>query len=744
MTDCMRLLLLALTALSINAQVSVLTGNYDLARTNANVKETILNQSNVNVRQFGKLFSLPVNGFINAQPLYVPGLAIPGKGTRNVVYVVTHNNDVYAFDADTAGPSLWHVNLGPSVPNEDYLVADLEEIGILGTPVIDPATKTIYVVAHAKEAGDYFYRLHALDLTTGAEKFNGPSVITASAPSNNKYDSQNGQVPFIAKWNLQRPGLLLLNKTVYIAFGSHNDTGYFHGWLLGYDASNVQQQVYSFMTSPNGYGASIWQAGRAPAADELGNIYVATGNSPSDGIETLGESVLKLSTGLSLTDWFTPDNWEHLDNVDNDLGSAGPVLTKSGMVIAGGKEGVLYLLNRNNMGHTQPGNTQVVQTFPAIGFGIFNTAFWDRAGGGILYLRGYNDSVKGFRFTNGRFETSPFTQTGFGVGLPFDGMVVSANGDAENSGIFWFAATTEVQFVGPAVLHAFAATDLSRELWNSNMNPTDAVGTLAKFTTPTIANGKVYVPTFSNQLVVYGLRSAQQSIAAVVNIASGQSGPIAAAEMVTIFGAGLGPSQLANFELDSSGKLKSSVAGTRMLFNGIAAPLIYVRSDQVTAIVPAWVADLTKVTIQPEYQGVRLAGSSVSVAATSPGLFTLDGSGVGPGAVLNQDGTINSSTNPAARGSIVVLFGTGQGRSNPIWREAELANAPFPKPVNPVAVTIGGRPAELLYAGAAPFMAALFQVNARVPPDVEPGAAVQVFVKIGDNSSQAGVTIAVE
>jgi uncharacterized protein (TIGR03437 family) len=739
-------ILLVLLATPAHAQIKVLTANYGNARTNANLNETVLNPLNVNAAQFGKLFSLPVAGYINAQPLYVPNVAIPGKETHNAVYVVTLHNDVYAFDADTQQSPLWHLNLGPSVPGSDYQVSDLTEIGILGTPVIDDTTNTIYVVAHSKESGDYIYRLHALDIATGEEKFGGPTVISASVASTNA-GNVNGQFSFDASQHLQRPGLLLLNNVVYIAFGSHNDTGAFHGWLMGYNAGNIQQQVSAFLTSPSGWGASIWQGGRGPAADARGNIYVSTGNGAYDGAANWGMSVLKLATSSGapvVTDWFTPDNWISLDNVDNDLGSCGPVLTPAGTVIAGGKEGVAYHLDGDNLGHEQKGNGQILQHFQAVGYGIFNIAYWERADSPIVYLRAYNDAVKAFRVTNGQFETKPFTQSSFTAGVPYDGMSVSADGAAQFSAILWVTATPDGNANGPGVLHALPASDLSKELWNSNMNPSrDGLGTLAKFTAPTISNGRVYVPTFSNRLVVYGLLTHKKLIGDVVNSASSLSGPVAPGELVLVYGSGLGPATLAGVQLDSSGHLSNNVAGTQVLFNGMAAPLIYTRADQVAAIVPNGVSGQQSVQVQVNYQGQSTPTFSTTVADTVPGLFTLDQSGQGEGAVLNQDNSINSAANPAARGSIVSLWATGQGQSDPDWADDVLAPSPLPQPKNKVNVNIGGQWAQILYAGAAPGLAAVIQVNAKVPYGTKPGSKVPVVMRIGNATSQAGVTIAV-
>lgn len=731
-----------------SAQVNVLTDNYNNSRTNANLRDTILNTLDVEPSQFGKLFSLPVNGAINAQPLYVQGVSIPGKGTHNVVYVVTHHNDVYAFDADTQGDSLWHMNLGPSVPGTDYNVDDLDQIGILSTPVIDAVTNTLYAVAHTKETGNHFYRLHALDIATGEEKFGGPTVIEATVPGTSHFDSKDGQIVFDPSQHLQRPGLLLLNNVVYIGFGSHDDIGIWHGWFLGYNAANIQQQVSALNTSPDGWGASIWQGGRAPAVDDQGNIYWGTGNGSFDGQRNLAESFVKLDTSSGIpvvSDWFAPDNWGNLTDLDNDLGSCGPVLMESGFVVGGGKEGVIYVMDRRNMGHTQPGNGQIVQHFPALGFGIFNMAYWERRGGPILYLRGNHDAVKAFKFVNGQFQPTPFTQSGFKAGLPYDGLAISANGSAQYSAILWVTSTLGGDNNGPGTLHALSAIDLSKELWNSEMNAArDSLGTLSKYTAPTIANGRVYVPTFANKLVVYGLLAQKQLIGDVVNSASNLGGAVAPGELVVVYGSGLGPVTLASAQLDSSGRLARSAGGTQVFFNGTAAPMVYARADQIAAIVPNAVAGQPAAKIQVQYQSQSSPPFSIPVVDTAPGLFTIDQTGRGQGAILNQDNTLNGRLNAAPRGSIVVLWATGQGPSDPDWAEDELAADPLPKPRNPVTVTIGGQEGEILYAGAAPGMAAVMQVNVRVPAGIKPGSAVPIVLKIGNAGSQPGVTLAVQ
>lgn len=745
-------ILSALVASSVRAQVpnvNVLTDNYNNARTNANLNETILSTLNVNPNQFGKLFSLPVNGAINAQPLYVQSVAIPNNGTHNVLYVVTHHNDVYAFDADTQGNPLWHVNLGPSVPGTDFNVADLTQIGILSTPVIDITTNTMYVVAFTKENGNHIYRIHALDITTGDEKFGGPTVISAIVAGNYNLDSHNGQIAFNPDTHLQRPGLALVNATVYLTFASHNDTDTWHGWLLGYSATTMQQ-VSATITTPNGWGAGIWQSGRAPAVDDAGNIYVATGNGSFDTKDDYAESFIRYSTSTgvpALTDWFTPDNYSHLTDIDSDLGSCGPLLSRLGWLIGGGKEGIIFLMDQNNLGHLQTGNNQILQHFQAIGFGIFNMAFWDRLGGPMLYLRANNDVPKAFQIVNNQFQTTPVSQATAGAALPFDGMAISANGSASYSGIFWNTVTKNGNNDGDGTLHAYNALNLTQELWNSDMNSArDELGILSKFTSPTIANGKVYVPTFSGNLMVYGLLSEKTAIGEVVNAASRYGGPVAPGEMVSIYGSGLGPSSLATYASVSTtpGKLTTNIQGTQVMINGTAAPLLYAREDQVAVVIPYGVSSQTSLSLQVQYQGQNAPAMQIPVAATAPGLFTADRSGSGQGAILNQDTSLNSAANPAARGSIVALYGTGQGQTDPAGQEDVIPGDDLGTVASPVQVTIGGQSADVLYAGTAPTLPGVTQINVRIPAGINPGSAVPVIVTIGGVSSQRGVTLAVQ
>lgn len=506
-----------LVSVSMSAQVSVLMQHNDAARTGANLAETVLNVSNVNVTQFGKLFTRSVDGQMYAQPLVVSNVNIPGKGARNVVFVATMHNSVYAFDADdpAANSPYWSVNLGPSVPSQDTGTGDIQpEIGITATPAVDPSSNTIYVVAKTKESGSYLHRLHALDLSSGQEKAPGPVLISASVPGNG--DGNNGGViSFNHLVQLNRSALLLLNGRLYVAFGSHGDKSPAHGWILGYDAATLQRTAV-FNSTATGWLGTIWQAGQGMAADAAGYLYLITGNGAfnySTGGQDLGQSFVKLSTpNLTVVDWFTPYNYANLNAVDFDLGASGPLLIPgTNLLVGGGKESVFYLLDRSQLGHFNAGgDTQIVQSFTAGAGHIHGSpVYWNGPGGPFIYLWSEQDRLKQFRFGS-VFQTTPVATSDMTVppGMPGGMLAISAAGNAPGSGILWAAHPLgdSNPATVPGILRAFDAADVGTELWNSLENaPRDDVGNFAKFCAPTIANGKVYMATFSNRLVVYGL-----------------------------------------------------------------------------------------------------------------------------------------------------------------------------------------------------------------------------------------------
>jgi hypothetical protein len=538
--------LLSLNSLCVS-QVAVTTHHNDTSRTGQNLGETILNTSNVNVNTFGKLFSRTVDGQIYAQPLYVPNLSLDGT-TRNVVYVATQNDSVYAFDADAPAASspLWQVNFGTPVPSTDVdpNCADITpQVGITSTPVIDTTSSTIYVVAKTKNTSDnsYHFNIHALDLITGAEKFGGPTEITARV-SGTGAQSVGGMVTLDPLQQFNRPGLLLLNGVVYVAFGSACETPPWHGWILGYGASTLQQ-VAVLNTTPNGSDGGIWGGGQGLLADSGNNIYVMTGNGTFDPTigGDYGDSVLKISTasGLSIVDYFTPTNQADLDAADLDLGSGGPMaLPGTSLIVGSGKDGVVRVLDTANLGQFSATANNNVQNFQGTTGFVFMGApiYWNSPNHGpVIYIWSGNDALKAYQFTNGTFQTTPVSQStvleavGYSNSVPLS---LSANGNQAGTGIVWgsgaFSANANQQTVA-GILRAFDATDLTNELWDSKQNAArDDVGNYAKFSPPTIANGKVYLATFSNQLVVYGpladfSASAAPASVAVIAAQSGMS-----------------------------------------------------------------------------------------------------------------------------------------------------------------------------------------------------------------------------
>jgi hypothetical protein len=507
------------TTLTVTAFAGVLSYHNDSARTGQNLDETVLTPSNVNVNTFGKLFSVPVDGYVYAQPLYVPEVSIPSKGVHNVVYVATENDTVYGFDADAGGAPLWQTSLlGPGetavpatdLPNGCNFVVPV--IGITSTPVIDSSTNTIYVVAMSKlvsgSSTTYFQRLHALDITTGTERTGSPVAISGTAPG-----TQTAFNPFM---HLSRPGLALAGGAVYVAFGSHCDVQPYHGWLFAYNAAQLTQLAV-FNTTPGGTEGAIWQAGGAPSSDATGNIYVITGNGTFDadsGGSDYGQSFLKLSLSgntLAVDDYFSPFNQADLNSTDQDLGSAGALLlpdsvgsaTHPHLMISAGKGGTIYLVDRDNLGKycgsCTSTDTQIVQEVPgAISENFSNPAYWQ----GLVYFGASNDSLRAFSISNGVLSSSSVSASLNTFGERGTTPSISANGST--NGIVWVIGSQAGTPV--ALLHAYLGTNLADERYNSAQasNGRDTAGYAVKFTVPTIANGKVYIGT-QTELDVYGL-----------------------------------------------------------------------------------------------------------------------------------------------------------------------------------------------------------------------------------------------
>jgi hypothetical protein len=527
----------AAATIAVTDLTGVVTYHNNLDRDGTNTQEYALTTSSVTTATFGKLFSCPVDGAAYTQPLWVPGLNI-GGALRNAIFVATQHDSVYSFDADVSPCSqLWRVNLldaahgGTSgetpVPTGDVgsgFQDILPEIGVTGTPVIDPASGTLYLVSKSEgPAGSFHQRLHAIDLITGDEKFAGPINIAASVVGTGD-GSVGGILNFDRRNEHERSGLTLVNGTVYIAWAAHEDHDPYHGWVIGYDAASLAQ-VAVFNADPNGSRGGVWMAGGAPAVDASGSLYLSTGNGSFDGNsgtppnDDFGDTVMKIGTssGLSLVDWFTPFNQAFLDGQDADLGASGVVILPdqtSGpahLLVAGGKEGRLYLLDRDAMGNycaaCTTTDTNILQSFLAAP-AIFGTpAFWQNK----LYLGGTADALSLFAFdaTTGNFNTVASSQSA--TSFQFPGPTPSLSAQGASGGVLWAIDSSRYGVpsafgTGPAILHAYDAANLSSELWNSSLaaNNRDTAGNAVKFTVPTVANGKVYMGT-RTEIDVFGL-----------------------------------------------------------------------------------------------------------------------------------------------------------------------------------------------------------------------------------------------
>ena len=532
----------------VPANVDVLSNHYDNLLSGNNRSETVLTPANINATNFGKLFDYQVDGYVYAQPLYKANLSIGGV-THNVVFAATEHDTVYAFDADGGG-LLWKRSfLDPpngitSVPQPDVISGDIvPEIGITGTPVIDAATNTMYVVAKTKEViggtAHYVQKLHALDITTGLDRAtNGVVTIgdtTIGGPDGGYTDTTNISVPgtgvgsdgttlrFNALKESNRPALALVNGVVYVSFASHGDNGPYHGWVIGYSTSDLSLQKL-FNTAPNGNASGIWQSGGGLAADTQGNLYFATGNgfpqAGHDGFDpsvgSYSETVMKLSTTgqLSLADYFTPFDWKNLDNNDADLGSGGTMLLPDAvgggkhLMVETGKTGRMYLIDRDNMGKNTPGGPdKVLQTITLGGPGVWGNPsfFQDGPNTGLIYYWGTSNPGQAFRITNGVINPTPVSVTPFAVGFPGAQPTISSNGSDPNSAIMWALRSDNYGQNGPETLYAFNAENLSQLLYASDgTSLRDQFGSSVKFTDPIVSNGHVYAGS-NGHLTIFGM-----------------------------------------------------------------------------------------------------------------------------------------------------------------------------------------------------------------------------------------------
>jgi len=503
--------------LGLALATDVATYHNDNARTGQNLSETILTIANVNSSTFGKLFAMPVDGLIDAEPLYLSGVAIPGKGTHNVVYAVTENDSVYAFDAET-GALLWHVSalLSGETPSGDHGCKHISpKIGITSTPVIDRSSGphgTIYVVAMSMNASSqYFQRIHALDVSTGKEEFGGPVSIQAKYPGTGD-NSHNGYVVFAPYRYVERQALLLLNHVVYTGWTSPCDLRPFTGWLIGYNESSLAQSSVLNVT-PNGHAGSIWQSGAGMASDgssiyflDANGVFDTTLNRsgfPENG--NFGQAFLKVSTTndkLAVADYFEMYNGVKESDDDDDLGSGG-ALVLPGMkdakgatrylALGAGKDSNIYIVDRTNMGKFNPDHNSIYQELDA----ALKNGVWSMPAyfGGSVYFGPVRNNLLQFKFSDAKLSSTPASKSMESFLYPGTTPSISADGPA--NAIVW---TIEHGSASNDVLHAYEASDLSNELYNSDQasGSRDHFGKASHFGTPMIVNGKVYVGTSKN------------------------------------------------------------------------------------------------------------------------------------------------------------------------------------------------------------------------------------------------------
>jgi len=747
------ILIIAARITPMKAQSGVLTYHNDNARTGQNLNEAVLTPANVNQSAFGKLFSYGVDGYVYAQPLFVPSVNFPGVGPRNAVYVATEHDSVYAFDAESAA-SLWQVNfLGPGVTTIPGLETDcdqiLPEIGITATPVIDPASGTIYVVAVTKEdsvGGGYVHRLHALDLSTGAERSGSPVVIQASAPG-----SDGGTITFNPRSQNERSGLLLLNGVVYTAWSSHCDIAPYHGWLIGYDARTLAQ-VSVYITTPSGSQAAIWGGGAGPAVDAQGNIFIATGNGSFDadrGGQTYGDSFVKLTPrqgGMSAVDYFAPSNQAILAQDDEDLGSGGVLVVPDSagnaahphLLVGAGKQGRIYLVDRDNMGRFDLNTENNLQTLNGVIRASFGTpAYFNNT----LYYGGSGDPLQAFTFSGAALSATASSRSPKSFAFPGTTPSLSSNGTS--NGIVW-----AIENAGQAVLHAYAAEDLSRELYNSaRAGGQDDAGRYVKFSVPTIANGRVYVGGQSS-VAVFGLLPQAQPAGGLVNAASFSPGPAAPGEIASFFAGNLTDS----IEMAPSTPLPEILAGAAVSVtdsSGLSRPasLFFASPSQINMVLPQGIA-LGPASILISGPAERSTRANVLFQKVSPGLFTASPKGQGLAAAMytrvRADGS--QTTQPAFQcgggGScapiaidlgpegdqvFLILFGTG------------IRNA---SGLSGVQVVVGGANVAVSFAGPQGGNEGLDQINALLPRSLMGAGTVDVKVTIdGQTANTVNVQI---
>lgn len=514
------LLAASLLTLAIPCAAQVTTSQYNNSRTAATLREKILTPQNVNTEQFGKLGAFKVDSAVYAQPLYAPAVPIPGKGAHDVLFVATEHDSVYAFDANQPGdPPLWKVSFldksrGIGTLSEDIVACPFirPEVGITSTPVIDLKSGTLYVLARTmirRTVGndEYFQHLHALAITTGAEKFGGPKLITASVPGKGA-GANKGQVAFDSLRENPRAALTLANNTVYLEWASSCDVDPYHGWVMSYDAQTLAQKSV-LNVNPDGTQAGIWLSDTGPAVDADGNLYVPTGNGTFDaasGGRDYGDSVLKLDgTSLAIRDYFTPHDQDRISNADTDIGSSGPTLLPDQpgphrhLLLQPTKDSTIFVIDRDNMGKYHPDGDALLQMIKLSGAGLGAIAYFN----GHAFFATSDDFLRDYAVKNGQLVLHTTSSMKF----VDPGATPSISADGNKNAIVWAIATKT--WNGPdtkaAVLYAFDATKLGQPIYSSDQNRArDHAALAARFIIPIVVNGRVYFGTRS-EVEVYGL-----------------------------------------------------------------------------------------------------------------------------------------------------------------------------------------------------------------------------------------------
>lgn len=721
----MRLTLALLLTAAAGAQTSVVTYHNDNAHTGRYLNEVLLTPGNVNAAHFGWRNFLTTDGVVYTQPLYLSRVKIPDKGLRNIVYAVTSHDSLYAFDADdkSAAKPLWMVNFLDEARGVSTVTAGdvgcvvIAELGITGTPVIDPDSGTIYLIAMTKESGSqYVYRLHALDVTNGSERSGSPVKIQPSG--------------FDALSHKQRTSLLLSNGVIYSSWSGHCDNGSYHGWVMAHDAKTLKA-LGVFNASAFGSGSSFWNGGAGPAADAQGNIFAVSANGDIQGVVTPGgfdEEVLRLSPApqLSVLDSFRPFDRDLLNQDDLDLGSSGALLLpdEAGspvhphLFFTSGKEGRMYLLDRQSLGGVQTGtDSDALASLPVLSQPTFGTAAYFN---GSIYIAPEKSPMFAFPIANATLRSSPSARTSNTLAALGATPSISANGD--KNGIVWVSASNE-----GGELFAYDASNL-KKLFDSRAQPDQPNFSYSEFSVPTVADGKVFVPTLYGVAVYGELAADAPQVTAVADAAAFTPDSIAPGSLISVFGSNLAPLTAAATSIP----LPISIADVSVMINGVSAPILFISPGQINVQMPYEVA-AGSASLIVRVHGTASSATSFSLKVAAPSLF-MDANG--QAAAINADSSSNTPQSPAAPGSSISLFFTGQG---PISDAIEDGDAPKPGSIvsatASVSATIGGKTAEVQFAGLAPGFPGVAQINLKIPA-IAPGV-YPVVVTIGGVASNA-------